>query len=66
MWLWSRERRRRLAEQRAALERNERLGEAIELIAAEGQEVAAWAQKTCDENHLAELFAAAARGRRTG
>lgn len=64
MWLWSRERRERIEESQRALERSRRLARAIDHLTAEGREVAAWAQNTLEENHLAALFAQGARGRR--
>lgn len=56
MWLWSRARRQQIEEAEAAAERSRRLGRAIDHLAAEGREVAAWARDTLEENHLAELF----------
>lgn len=64
MWLWSKERRERLEESQRALERSQRLGWAIDHLAAESREVASWARETLEENHLAELFARGARGSR--
>ena len=62
MWLWSRERRRKIEESRRALERSRRLGHAIDHLAAEGREVAEWARDTLEQNHLAEMFVRGARG----
>ena len=51
-----RQRKQRLAESRAAIERQERLGEVIDWQRAEAAEVAAWAIERLRANHLTELF----------
>jgi hypothetical protein len=53
---WRHERNRRLEEARAALARQERLGEVIDWQRAEAAEVSAWARERLQLNHLTELF----------
>lgn len=56
-WLPCRKRQKhRLAESRAAIERQERLGDVIDWHRAEAAEVASWARERLHVNHLTELF----------
>lgn len=59
-----RRRRARIEESEAALRRQERLGEYIELQQQEAAEVSSWARERLELNHLTEMFLSLHQGGR--